>query len=39
MANHIEHKKAVGVVPGYPWRFIKPFMGKMPRGIWKMLKV
>lgn len=39
MANHIEKKHAVGVVPGYPWKFIKPLMSSIPTGLWKYMKV
>lgn len=39
IANQIEKKKSVGVVPGYPWRVIKPFMRSIPSALWRYVKI
>ncbi len=33
----IENKKAVGIVPGYPWRLLRPFMRLIPDSLWRKL--
>jgi len=38
MANHIEKRKAVGVVPGYPWKVLKPLLANMPTRVWRYMK-
>lgn len=38
MANHIEKRRSVGVVPGYPWKILKPLLANMPSGVWRYLK-
>lgn len=38
MANHIEKRRSVGVVPGYPWKILKPLLANMPSGVWSYLK-
>ncbi len=38
MANHIEKRRAVGVVPGYPWKILKPLLANMPSGVWRYMK-
>lgn len=39
IADHVEKRHAVGVVPAYPWKFLKPVLSNMPRGLWKYMKV
>lgn len=39
ITNHIEKRKSTGVVPGYPWRFIKPLMANMPASLWRFVKL
>ena len=38
MANHIEKRRSVGVVPGYPWKLLKPLLANMPTGVWRYMK-
>ena len=38
MVTHIEKRRSVGVVPGYPWRLLKPVLANMPSGVWRYLK-
>lgn len=38
IANHIEKRRSVGVVPGYPWKLMKPVLANMPAGVWRYLK-
>jgi short-subunit dehydrogenase len=38
MANHIEKRRAVGVVPGYPWKILKPLLASMPSSVWRYIK-
>ncbi|MCZ8015213.1 MAG: SDR family NAD(P)-dependent oxidoreductase [Limnobacter sp.] len=38
MANHIEKRRSVGVVPGYPWKILKPLLANMPSGVWRYMK-
>lgn len=38
MANHIEKRRSVGVVPGYPWKLLKPLLANMPTGVWRYIK-
>lgn len=38
MVNHIEKKRSTGVVPAYPWKFLKPLMSNMPNAVWKYMK-
>lgn len=38
MAGHIEKRRAVGVVPGYPWRILKPLLANLPAGVWRYMK-
>lgn len=38
MANHIEKRRSVGVVPGYPWKLLKPLLANMPSSVWRYLK-
>jgi len=38
MADHIEKRRAVGVVPGYPWKVLKPLLANLPAGVWRYLK-
>jgi short-subunit dehydrogenase len=37
MLDLIEKGKALGVVPGYPWRFLRPLIPHIPDGLWKKL--
>lgn len=39
ITNQIEKKKAVGVVPGYPWKAVKPFMRSIPSALWRYVKI
>lgn len=39
IANHIEKKRDVAVVPGYPWKAVAPFMGRIPASLWKFVKI
>lgn len=39
IADHVEKKRDTGVVPGYPWKFVKPFMSNMPKVLWRYIKV
>lgn len=39
IADKIQKKKSVGVVPGYPWRAIKPFMRSIPASLWRYVKI
>jgi short-subunit dehydrogenase len=38
IVTHIEKRHSVGVVPGYPWRLLKPVLANMPSGVWQYLK-
>jgi short-subunit dehydrogenase len=38
IVDQVEKRKSVGIVPGYPWKFIKPLMSSMPAGVWKYIK-
>ena len=38
MANHIEKRRGVGVVPGYPWKILKPLLASMPSSVWRYIK-
>lgn len=38
MANHIEKRRSVGVVPGYPWKLLKPLLANMPSSVWRYMK-
>jgi short-subunit dehydrogenase len=38
MVNHIEKRRSVGVVPGYPWKLLKPLLANMPTGVWRYMK-
>ncbi len=33
----IEQRKAVGVVPAFPWRWLRPFFGHIPDALWRKL--
>jgi len=33
----IEKRKAFGVVPAYPWRWLRPFFGHIPDALWRKL--
>jgi short-subunit dehydrogenase len=33
----IEKRKAVGVVPGFPWKWLRPFFGHIPDALWRKL--
>jgi short-subunit dehydrogenase len=33
----IEKRKAVGVVPAFPWRWLRPFFGHIPDALWRKL--
>jgi short-subunit dehydrogenase len=33
----IERRKAVGVVPAFPWRWLRPFFGHIPDALWRKL--
>ena len=33
----IEQRKAVGVVPGFPWKWLRPFFGHIPDALWRKL--
>ncbi len=37
MVNLIEKGKAFGVVPAWPWQWLRPFFGHFPDAIWKKL--
>lgn len=37
MLDLIEKGKQLGVVPGYPWRFLRPLIPHIPDGLWKKL--
>lgn len=39
IADQIEKKKSVGVVPAYPWRAVKPFMRSIPSALWRYVKI
>lgn len=38
MAQHIEKRHSQGVVPGYPWKLLKPLLANMPSSVWRYLK-
>lgn len=38
MAGHIEKRRSMGVVPGYPWKLLKPLLANMPSGVWRYIK-
>lgn len=33
----IEKRKAVGIVPGFPWNWLRPFLGHVPDALWRRL--
>lgn len=33
----IEKRKAVGIVPAFPWRWLRPFFGHFPDALWRKL--
>ena len=33
----IEQRKPVGVVPAFPWRWLRPFFGHIPDALWRKL--
>ena len=35
--NLIEQRKAVGVVPAFPWRWLRPLFGHIPDALWRRL--
>jgi len=37
IVGHVEKGSKEGVVPAFPWRIMKPLMGKIPDGMWKYL--
>lgn len=37
MLDLIEKGKELGVVPGYPWKFLRPLIPHIPDGLWKKL--
>lgn len=37
MLDLIEKGKELGVVPGYPWRFLRPLIAHIPDALWKKL--
>lgn len=39
IADKIEKRKAEGVVPGYPWKAVRPFMRGIPAALWKYVKI
>lgn len=39
IVDKVEKKKSVGVVPGYPWRAVAPFMSSIPSALWRYVKV
>ena len=38
MANIIERGAAVGVVPAFPWKYVKPFFKIIPDAVYRKLK-
>lgn len=39
MMQHIRKRRSTGVVPGYPWRAVKPLLANMPSGLWRYIKI
>lgn len=39
IADKVERKKNVAVIPGYPWTLVKPFMRSTPSFLWRFVKV
>ena len=37
MLDLIEKGRELGVVPGYPWRLLRPLIAHIPDGLWKKL--
>ncbi len=37
IVGHVEKGSKEGVVPAFPWRIMKPLMGKIPDGLWKYM--
>lgn len=37
MVDVIEKGKALGVVPAFPWKWLRPLFGHMPDALWKKL--
>ena len=37
MLDLIEKKKAVGVVPAYPWKYLRPLLPLIPDALWKKM--
>ncbi len=37
IAHIVDKRKKEGIVPGYPWKYIKPFFGLIPTSLWKKL--
>lgn len=33
----IERRKRFGVVPAYPWKWLRPFLGLIPNALWRKL--
>ena len=33
----IEQRKPVGVVPAWPWKWLRPFFGHFPDSLWNKL--
>ena len=33
----IEQRKTVGVVPAWPWKWLRPFFGHFPDSLWNKL--
>ena len=38
IANIIERGAAVGVVPAFPWKYVKPFFKVIPDAVYRKLK-
>ncbi len=38
IVDHIEKGRSVGVVPGYPWKFLKPVLSNLPAAVWRYIK-
>lgn len=38
IVDHIEKGRSVGVVPGFPWKFVKPVLSNLPAAVWRYMK-
>jgi short-subunit dehydrogenase len=38
IAQHIEKRRSIGVVPAYPWKLLKPLLSNMPASVWRYIK-